>query len=151
MTKAKDGAENGRRERFIYLLSIAQRRVQAAIQDESDGATAARGGLLMALSPETGTPMAQLGQVLDLGAPALSGLIDRTARAGLIERRPDPADGRAWIIMLTPEGMTARTDAISGARTMNDRLCDGFDDQELAIVARWLDAVREKFPKENGK
>ncbi|WP_229726922.1 MarR family winged helix-turn-helix transcriptional regulator [Sphingomonas alpina] len=105
----------------------------------------------MALSPDTGTPMAQLGQALDLGAPALSGLIDRTSRVGLIERCPDPADGRAWIITLTPKGVTARTDAIRGARAMNDRLCDGFDDQELAIVARWLEAVREKFPKENGK
>ncbi|MES2054922.1 MAG: MarR family winged helix-turn-helix transcriptional regulator [Pseudomonadota bacterium] len=142
---------NNRRGRFIYLLNVAQRRVQAAVQDEGDGATAARAGLLMALSPDMGTPMAQLGPILDLGAPALSGLIDRTSRAGLIERCPDPADGRAWIILLTAEGAAARAEAIRGAHALNERLCNGFDDAELAIVARWLEAVRDKFPKENGK
>jgi DNA-binding MarR family transcriptional regulator len=92
--------------------------------------------------------MKQLGAQLDLGAPALSGLLDRMADDGLVERRPDPADKRAWYIALTKAGKSARAEALRSARVLNDRLCEGFDDAELAIVERWLEAARTKFPKE---
>jgi DNA-binding MarR family transcriptional regulator len=143
-----DDSKNPRqRARFIYLLNVAQRRLQAAIQSDSDGQTAARAGLLMALSPERGTPMGLLGQTLDLGAPAISNLVERAVRARLIERTADPADGRAWLITLTKAGLAKRKEAILGARELNARLCEGFTDSELETVARWLEAVRHKFPK----
>jgi DNA-binding MarR family transcriptional regulator len=135
------------RPRFVYLLHVAQRRVHAAIQSSGDGHTAARAGLLLALSPDRGTPMAELARALDLGAPALSTLLDRAARARQITRVPDPEDGRAWIIALTRTGIAARTQAIAAARALNARLCEGFSDDELAIVARWLSATCAKFPR----
>ena len=92
--------------------------------------------------------MKRLGTSLGLGAPALSGLLDRMTRDGLIERRPDPADGRAWKIALTDLGKERRAEAVRSARILNERLCDGVDDAELAIVARWLEAASTKFPKE---
>ena len=141
-----------RRPRFIYLLSIAQRRVQAAIQGDVDGKTAARAGVLMALKADSqGMPMKQLGAQLDLGASSLSGLLDRMGRDGLIERQPDTTDKRAWNIVLTDAGKALRAEAVRSARVLNDHLCDGFDDAELAIVARWLDAVGTKFSKEKMK
>ena len=141
-----------RRPRFIYLLSVAQRRVQAAIQGDVDGKTAARAGVLMALRADSqGMPMKQLGAQLDLGASSLSGLLDRMGRDGLIERQPDATDRRAWNIALTDAGKAVRAEAVRSARVLNDQLCDGFDDAELAIVARWLDAVGTKFPKEKMK
>ena len=102
----------------------------------------------MALSIERETPMARLGELLDLAAPAISNLVERAVRARLIERRPDPEDGRAWMITLTKSGLAKQREAISGARELNARLCEGFTDAELAIVARWLEAVRSKFAKE---
>lgn len=149
MTGTKGRGGRPGRWRFVYLLNVAHRRVQASIQGTAEATTAARAGLLMALSTYQGTAMAQLGQALDLGAPALSGLIDRMARAGLVERRPDPGDGRAWIIALTAAGEAARGEAVRGARALNERLCDGFTDAELEVVARWLEAIRDKFPKES--
>ncbi|MDJ0276443.1 MarR family transcriptional regulator [Sphingomonas sp. 2R-10] len=143
----KDGT--GRRPRFVYLLTLAQRRVQAAIQGDVDGSTAARAGLLMALPPTgDGVPMKRLGTSLGLGAPALSGLLDRMARDGLVERRPDPADGRAWNITLTDAGRALRIEAARSAKLLNDRLCEGFDDAELTIVARWLEAAGTRFSRE---
>lgn len=143
-----ENVRSARRPRFLYLLSVAHRRVQSAVQGEVDGATAARAGLLLALQADgQGTPMRQLGLQLDLGAPALSGLVDRMARDGLIERQADPADGRAWLIVLTDAGKTSRIEAVRSARLLNDRLCEGFDTAELAIVARWLEAVNTKFQR----
>ena len=135
------------KHRFVYLLNVAQRRIHAAIARDVEGQSAARAGLLLALSPERGTPMAQLGQALDLGAPGISNLVERAARARLVERVPDPADGRAWLVTLTKAGLAKRKEAIDGARELNARLCEGFSDAELDVVARWLEAVRHKFPK----
>jgi DNA-binding MarR family transcriptional regulator len=150
MTNGEKGKEPaGRRPRFVYLLTLAQRRVQAAIQGDVDGKTAARAGLLMALKPGgEGVPMRRLATSLGLGAPALSGLLDRMTRDGLVERQPDPADGRAWNIALTDTGKTVRIEAVRSAKLLNERLCQGFDDAELEIVARWLEAASTRFPKE---
>ncbi len=140
--------------RFIYLLTVAQRRVQSAIHGSGDdkmtGKTAARAGLLFALHPSgAGTPMAALGADLDMGPSTLSGLVDRMARDNLVRRQPDPDDGRAWLIALTDAGKTARTEAARATRQLNDRLAEGFSDAELAIVVRWLEAARSKFPPKN--
>ena len=138
-----------RRPRFVYLLTLAHRRMQAAVRGDVDGRTAARAGLLMALDTRGNpTPTKKLGTSLGLGAPALSGLLDRMARDGLIERNTDPTDGRVWNITLTDAGRSLRGEAVRSAKLLNDRLCDGFDDAELAIVARWLEAAATKFPKE---
>lgn len=96
-------------------------------------------------------PMKQLGAQVALGASSLSGLLDRMGRDGLIERQPDATDKRAWNIVLTEAGKAVRAEAVRSARVLNDQLCDGFDDAELAIVARWLEAVGGKFTKETTK
>jgi DNA-binding MarR family transcriptional regulator len=134
---------------MVYLLTLAQRRVQAEIQSAGDGRTAARAGLLMALKANgDGVPMKRLAANLGLGAPALSGLIDRMARDGFVERRPYPADGRAWNIVLTDAGKDLRAEAVRSAKLLNDRLCHGFNETELAIVARWLEATSTNFSRE---
>ncbi|MDC7809672.1 MarR family transcriptional regulator [Sphingomonas koreensis] len=142
----------GRKPRFLFLLNVAHRRLLAAAQGDAEGKTAARAGLLMALSADGAPmPLGQLGEALDLSASALSGLVDRMSRDGLIVRSPDPNDGRAWNIALTETGKARRAEAVPVARLLNEKLCEGFDDAELAVVARWLDAVCEKFPRETMK
>ena len=71
MTPVESSNAPKARRRFVYLLNVAQRRVQAFIQGYAGGQTASRAGLLMALSPERGTPMGELGRALDLGAPGI--------------------------------------------------------------------------------
>lgn len=150
VVKDGSGSPAGKRKpRFLFLLNVAHRRVLSAAQGDAEGKTAARAGLLMALSAGgEPMPMAQLGEALDLSASALSGLIDRMSRDGLVTRCADPHDGRAWNIALTDAGKQSRADAVGAARLLNEKLCEGFDEAELAVVARWLGAVREKFPRE---
>lgn len=147
MTAKPSHSAAKRKPRFIYLLSAAQRRVESAIQADGGGKTAARAGLVLALKAD-GSPMptAELGAALDIGPSTLSGLIDRMARDGLVERRADPLDGRAWQIALTEAGKEVRADAVRSARQLNDQLCEGFDEAELVTIERWLEAVRTKFP-----
>jgi DNA-binding MarR family transcriptional regulator len=128
---------------------VAQRRLQrfVAAQTKSGGVTAAQSGLLFVLGGRDGVSMGEAGAALDMGMPGISGLSDRMVEAGLIEKRADPDDGRAWRLWLTPSGRKALTRTKAGVTELNARLTEGFSDAEIAIVARWLAHVQTKFPK----
>ena len=49
--------------------------------------------------------ISELNRHVLLSQPALSRLVDRLAERGLVERKPDPADGRAIRLSLTPAGL----------------------------------------------
>jgi DNA-binding MarR family transcriptional regulator len=135
--------------RFVFLLNVAQRRLQRwiAAQAPDSGATAAQSGLLLVLGQRDGLLMGEAGAALDLGPPGISGLVDRMIAAKLIQRRPDPEDGRAWRLWLTPAGRAALTQTKAGLSEINARLTDGFSEAELDVVARWLTSFQTKFPK----
>ncbi|WP_296228036.1 MarR family winged helix-turn-helix transcriptional regulator [Ralstonia sp. UBA689] len=133
--------------RLVYLLSVGQRRLQRWVQTRTgEGVTAAQSGLLFFLEKNDGALMREAGAALDLGPSAMSGLVDRSADAGLIERRPDANDGRAWQLWLTPAGRAALAETRIGLAELNARLTDGFTDAEIDVVARWLASLQTKFP-----
>ena len=133
--------------RLIYLLNIAQRRVQRFIAGQRRGATAAQSGLLFVLGRRDGLLMGEAGAALDLGPPGISGLAERMIEGGLLEKRADPADGRASRLWLTGAGRKELARAKTSAADINARLMDGFTEAEIDTVSRWLKAVQTKFPK----
>jgi DNA-binding MarR family transcriptional regulator len=135
--------------RLAFLLNVAQRRLQrwVAAQTQESGVTAAQSGLLFILGQRDGVLMGEAGAALDLGAPGISGLVDRMIAAKLIQRRADPDDGRAWRLWLTPTGCAALEQAKAGLSEINARLTAGFTDAEIDVVARWLTSLQAKFPK----
>jgi DNA-binding MarR family transcriptional regulator len=135
--------------RLIFLLSVAHRRVQRCIaaRTRDDGVTSAQSGLLFVLGRRDGVLMGEAGAALDLGMPGISGLAERMAEAGLIEKRADPDDGRAFRLWLTAAGRKALVRSKAGAAELNRQLMDGFTEAEIDIVSRWLTATQHKFPK----
>ena len=132
--------------RLVYLLTTAQRRLEAAIErDAPDGLTVSRIGLLLALPPEGGLRMSALARELDLGAPALSGLVDRMSSSGLVRRTPDAADRRSFLVALTDRGRAVRARAVARTKEVNDAFCQGFSEEEIAVVERWLESVRRRY------
>ncbi len=67
-----------------------------------------------------------------LSQPALSRLVDRLAERGLIQRRPDPADGRSVLLSLTEAGRSVQH-RIGGqhARGVAQAMTAGLDPGEL--------------------
>ena len=106
--------------RLVYLINVGQRRLQRWIQTRTgEGVTAAQSGLLFFLEKNDGALMREAGAALDLGPSAMSGLVDRTADAGLIERRADAKDGRAW--QLWPPRVSANAARPAGVSRPNRR------------------------------
>jgi MarR family transcriptional regulator, transcriptional regulator for hemolysin len=104
------------------------------------------------LSPEQWFVLARIAEhepvrQVDLAEPVLadppnvSRLVDALVERGDIQRSPDPADRRSWLLSLTPSGR-ARTDAMF-ARAIAERplVFAGFDEGELAALADALDRI----------
>jgi DNA-binding MarR family transcriptional regulator len=134
--------------RLVFLLNVAQRRVQRFVsQAKEDGVTPTQSGLLFVLGKRDGVLMGEAGAALDLGMPGVSGLTERMVEAGLIEKRADPDDGRAWRLWLTAAGRKALARSKAGVAELNARLMEGFSDAEIDTVSRWLASVQSKFPR----
>ena len=86
---------------------------------------------------EAATQLA-LAQHLGVDRTVMTYLIDDLERAGLVERRPDPADRRARRILLTEDGR-ARLDALERAlRRVEDDLLAPLDPDERPVLRRLL-------------
>ncbi len=136
--------------RLIFLLNAGHRRVQRWIEAKmaaKGGLTAAQSGVLFYLGERDGALIGEAADALDLAPSAMTGLIDRMTRAELVERRADAKDGRAMRLHLTDRGRTAREDAKAGLNGINAHLTEGFTDEEIGVVARWLASLQTKFPK----
>jgi DNA-binding MarR family transcriptional regulator len=71
--------------------------------------------------------LGELNRHVLLSQPALSRMVDRLALRGLVERKPDPADGRGVLLMLTAAGLACqraigRRHARSVAHALSSRL-----------------------------
>jgi DNA-binding MarR family transcriptional regulator len=86
--------------------------------------------------------ISELNQHVLLSQPALSRLLDRLAERGLVERGPDPADGRGIRLSLTGPGQNlqrevGRRHARSVARAMTTGLNPG-ELRQLETICRKL-------------
>src|ERR1043166_1109527 len=50
------------------------------------------------------TPVNEIGRLVRLTSGSITAAIDRLERKGMVERKDDPADRRARVVHLTPEG-----------------------------------------------
>jgi DNA-binding MarR family transcriptional regulator len=74
----------------------------------------------------------QAGMAKDLGLDrtVMTHLIDELEAAGLVERRPDPADRRARQVLLTPAGRTARGTAATAVKDVERSVLAALSDPE---------------------
>jgi DNA-binding MarR family transcriptional regulator len=132
---------NGAWEALLSAHATAMR--QFAAQDIWAEASMREYDVLYALSK--GPAPMRLGELnghVLLSQPALSRLVDRLAGRGLIERCPDPADGRGVLLTLTEDGRAVqrrigRRHARSVARAMTAGLNPG-ELAELETLCRKL-------------
>ena len=82
------------------------------------GSTMATGFALLNIEPG-GTPSSSLGPKLGMESTSLSRLLNSMENKKLIERQPNPKDGRGVLIFLTPFGKEKRDDSKSVVLNFN--------------------------------
>ncbi len=69
---------------------------------------------------------------------AISRQVQQLVDLGLVERTPDPADGRAMMLGVTDEGRSRLTDTSRQRRKLLDERLSGWSDDELAVFVTAL-------------
>ncbi|MUN37951.1 MarR family transcriptional regulator [Actinomadura sp. NEAU-AAG5] len=104
------------------------------------GLTQQQGQLLCVLMSQP-YGMSELGAMLGLAKSSLTGLVDRTARNGLVRREPDPRDRRAARVALTPKGSALVADFYAETCRRIETLADGLGADEREALADLLGRV----------
>jgi DNA-binding MarR family transcriptional regulator len=69
-------------------------------------------------------------------------MIDRLEEAGLVERRRDPGDRRAWLIFLTDKAKPIISELHTLANDLFIYALDGVDDAARSTTIATLNAIR---------
>jgi DNA-binding MarR family transcriptional regulator len=117
-----------------YILRSTWMNVQKMYNEEAGkkGSTMATGFALISIDPEVGTPSTALGPKMGMETTSLSRTLKTMEEKGLIERKPNPLDGRGVLIHLTPFGKEMR-------------------EFSKKVVLRFDEAVREHISEEDLK
>jgi DNA-binding MarR family transcriptional regulator len=99
-------------------------------------ATLRRSGEPYALTPT------DLYEAAMISSGSMTNRIDRLEKAGLVARRPNPADKRGTLVALTPEGLALIDRAVEAHVANQQAVVAGLDDGERrqlsALLARLL-------------
>lgn len=94
--------------------------------------------------PDGLSPGALLGEMM-VTSGTMTNRLDQLERQGLVERLPNPQDGRGAIVRLTPQGLALVDAALRDHVARQARLVAGLDDaarERLAPLLRaWLQAL----------
>ncbi len=105
------------------------------------GASMAAGYVLLNIDKETGTPSTALGPRMGMEATSLSRTLKGMEEKGLIERRPNPADGRSVLVFLTDFGIEKRADAKAAVISFNTQVRDRFSEADLGTFFNVIEGI----------
>ena len=98
--------------------------------------------LLAVVSRAKGTTVTEAAQALQVAPNTVSTLVGRLVTAGLLERRPDPADRRAARLHLTVAGHARVRQFRRHREAVLERALGGLGDRERRALAAALPALR---------
>ena len=139
------------RHRFFYLLNLARHRVHKhtdRVAQEELGVTNTQLGALFVIGSQPGISQRELARTLGINDSAITALVRRMSEAELLERVPSPDDARVMQIRASRRGARIIKRAKPLLARFNERLNEGFDEHELDVVARFLEAAIERFDQE---
>jgi DNA-binding MarR family transcriptional regulator len=122
-------------------LAVAVGRINRRIRPADHGLSL---GLLSALSSVVRSGPVRPGDLARteaVAAPTLTRLIAELERRGFLTRRPDPADGRSYLVEATGAGADAVLQALAERADHVAALLADLSDDQLAYVAAALPAL----------
>jgi MarR family transcriptional regulator, organic hydroperoxide resistance regulator len=134
--------------RLIYKLSLAQHRLLKSADlafREAAGISTTQLGVLFFLQKSPGALPKDLSDALGVNASAITALIARMEDTGLVRRQPSRDDQRAIHLFATASGLAKAAAARPVLARLNTRLTGDFSERDIATVARFLDAILERF------
>ena len=116
-----------------YVLRTTWLAVQKMYNEEASeyGITMATGFTLLSVDPQNGTPSTALGPKMGMEATSLSRILKTLENLSLIERLPNPTDGRGVLIHLTEQGLKNREDVKQNVLKFNNVIKSEISEEKL--------------------
>lgn len=109
------------------------------------GVTGSQWRVLFMLHRTPGINQGQIAERLEVEPITTCRMIDRLEQAGLVERRRDPSDRRAWQIFLTDEADPLLSQLGFVAEDMRAQSLQGFAPDEVEQLQSMLDRLRNNL------
>ena len=146
------GARGGRvgqpvEHRLAYQLAQTEHAMRLAIEHELRGlgVTLPQWSVLNFLVGDPGLSAAELARRSFISEQAVSGIVARLERAGLVAREPHPTHGRILKVTATPAGEELARRCDLRIQQVEQRLRTALDAEELAQLAGLLGRCRAVF------
>ena len=97
-----------------------------------------------------GSRLTELAAQARMTLPAMSELVDDLQRLGIVERRPDPTDGRAKLICLTEAGWEAMRAARRAIQEIEARYVEIVGAERFEAAARTFDDLIRALDDQGG-
>jgi DNA-binding MarR family transcriptional regulator len=136
-------ADDSEAERLgLRYLTLAY-RVRKVVDKHmiTSGLSLARWKVLEILAGKGSIRQKALAQELGFAERSVTQAIESLASDGLVERMPDPADGRAKLVTLTDEGATALAAGTKTGAEVLQRIFGTLDRKQLASLDKLLNAI----------
>lgn len=116
-----------------YVLRTTWLAVQKMYNEEASeyGITMATGFTLLSVDPQNGTPSTSLGPKMGMEATSLSRILKTLEDLNLIERLPNPNDGRGVLIYLTETGLKNREEVKQNVLKFNSVIKTEVSEEKL--------------------
>lgn len=130
-----------------FLVADLARRMRSAfaLQLEGSGLTLAQARALLYVARHEGMRQVELAELLEVQPITLARLIDQLQQLGLVERRADPKDGRAYRIVLTPASGPHLVTIERVASVIRKQSLRGIGQAEAALVTSALHRMRKNL------
>ena len=113
------------------------------------GVTRPQWRVLSVLRRFEGVNQGGLAELLEVEPITVCRMVDRLQEAQLVERRPDPADRRSWLLFLTPKAQELLGQLRPLAEEMLDEALEGIGDKDRIILTKSLDQMRRNLARKS--
>jgi DNA-binding MarR family transcriptional regulator len=142
-----------------YMLRATWQSVARMYNEEAKqfNSTMAVGFTLLSIDPRTGTPSTALGPKMGMEATSLSRILRSMEEKGLIERKPNPDDGRGVLIHLTAFGLEKRKDSKDVVLRFNEVVRSQLSEEQINFFFEVMETInrligeKKIYSKNNSK
>lgn len=132
-----------------FLVSDVSRLLRRSFDERARtiGVTRPQWRVLTTLTRNEGINQGGLAELLEVEPITLCRMVDRLQESGLVERRSDPNDRRAWQLYLTAKAQPLLAQLGAHAEQLFAEALEGLSVEESAALASSLERVRQNLSR----
>lgn len=128
--------------RLFFMFDRAHTRLAKAADmhlSARSGIGSAQAAVLIYLGYHDNCRLSDLAEGTGRNNSAITGLVGRMEKSGLVIRGKGTDDGRAKTVSLTGEGWALRETVMNDFRVFNERLVKGLSESEIETILKFFD------------